>query len=145
MAGDIEGWAGWITGLGDVSRAGGKTKGANMARRTFSAMLAAMLFTVLTAGTAMAHPVGEDGSPDCFGQRISHGSANFHADEGHGLTPKDRAAMLQETVAFFYPVSPPEFQEFLENFFGADLIVSTGEMTAWVRAVCAGEVPFPEE
>ena len=115
-----------------------------MLRRVTSAVMAAALFLMLTAGVALAHPVGLEGEPDCFGVRISHGSANFHADEGHGWTPVERAAMLEETVAFFYAISPPDFQDFLEDFFGENLEVSTKEMTAFVRAVCASEVPFPE-
>jgi hypothetical protein len=115
-----------------------------MLRRISSVLIAAALFLTLTAGMALAHPVAVEGEPDCFGARISHGSANFHADDGHGWTPVERAALLEETVGFFYAISPPEFQEFLEDFFGADLAVSTAEMTAFVRAVCANEVPFPE-
>jgi hypothetical protein len=116
-----------------------------MGRKFFAATIAAVVFMTLTAGVALAHPVGVEGEPDCFGMRISHGSASFHADGGHELTPVERAALLEETVGFFYAISPPEFQEFLEDFFGADLKVSTKEMTAFVRAVCANEVPFPEE
>jgi len=116
-----------------------------MLRRISSALIAAALFMTLTAGVALAHPVGQEGESDCFGVRISHGSANFHANDGHGWTPVERAAMLEETVAFFYAISPPEFQEFLEDFFGEDLQVSVKDMTAFVRAVCANEVPFPEE
>lgn len=115
-----------------------------MPRRLLTGLVAIGLFTVLTGGVAAAHIVGEDGTSSCFGERISHGSANFAAHDGHGLTPVVRASLLEETVAFFYPVSPPEFQEFLEDFFGEDLAVSVQEQTAFVRAVCAGEVPFPE-
>ena len=44
------------------------------------------------SGPAMAHTVGVPGTPNCFGQRISHGSSD------HQLTPKERAAGLQEIV-----------------------------------------------
>ena len=50
---------------------------------------AALLFS---AGTASADTVGTPGTPNCFGMRISHGSSD------HGLTPKERAAALQEIV-----------------------------------------------
>jgi hypothetical protein len=116
-----------------------------MLRRISSALIAAALFMTLTAGIAFAHTVGLEGEPDCFGNRISHGSASFHANEGHELTPVERAALLEETVGFFHTISPPDFQEFLEDFFGENLEVSVKEMTAFVRAVCANEVPFPEE
>ena len=107
-------------------------------------LTAVALFMTLTAGVALAHPVGVEGESNCFGARISHGSANFNASEGHGLTPVERAVLLEETLGFVYPESPPDFQEFLEDFFGEDLQVSVKEMTAFVRAVCANEVPFPE-
>lgn len=115
-----------------------------MLRRISSVLTVGALFMTLTTGVALAHPVGVEGEPDCFGARISHGSANFHANEGHGLTPVERAALLEETVAIFHEISPPDFQAFLDDFFGENLEVSTGEMTAFVRAVCANEVPFPE-
>jgi len=47
---------------------------------------------LLTPGAALAHPVGESGTPSCFGERVSHGSSD------HDLTPKERAAALQELV-----------------------------------------------
>ena len=115
-----------------------------MLRRISSALIAAALFMTLTAGVALAHPVGVEGEPDCFGTRISHGSASFHANEGHELTPVERAALLEEMIRFFHAISPPDFQEFLEDFFGENLEVSVRDMTAFVRAVCANEVPFPE-
>jgi len=46
---------------------------------------------------ASADIVGEPGTPNCFGQRISHGSSD------HGLTPKERAAGLQELVDAGFP------------------------------------------
>ena len=47
---------------------------------------------LLSAGTASADTVGMPGTPNCFGQRISHGSSD------HDLSPKERAAALQEFV-----------------------------------------------
>jgi len=62
----------------------------------FKAMLIpAVAVTALMIGSAPATasgPVGEPGTPNCFGQRISHGSSD------HKLTPKERAAALQEIV-----------------------------------------------
>ena len=115
-----------------------------MTRRLFAVLSAMTLFAAMAVGPAVAHPVGNAGDPDCFGKRISHGAADYHAHGGHGLTPGERAAALEEVLAFFHPISPPEFQEWLEDFFGADLKVSVADMTRWVQANCAGEVPFPE-
>ena len=73
-------------------------------------------------------------------------SAHSNDPHGHrGLTPNERAELLQGNVTFFHAMSPPDFQEFLEDFFGEDLEVSVGEKNKWTKAVCAGEVPFPEE
>lgn len=103
-----------------------------MSRRLTSVLAATALLTVLFAGSALAHPVGEPGTPSCFGERISHGSSD------HGLTPVDRAAQLEEFV-----VTPaldgefgPEIQQFALEFFGDDG-VSVKEMTRWVRANCS--------
>ena len=52
---------------------------------------------MITPATASAHPVGEPGTPTCFGQRVSHGSSS------HGLTPKERTAGLQELVDSGFP------------------------------------------
>ena len=84
---------------------------------------------VLGAGPAMAHPVGTPGTPNCFGQRISHGSSV------HGLTPKERAAGLQEIVDSGLPEAVA--------FFGPT--VSVGEMTLFVRINCSDNpiVPTP--
>jgi len=75
----------------------------------------------------MAHPVGEPGTPNCFGQRVSHGSSD------HKLTPKERAAGLQalvdegipEAVAYFGPT------------------VSVREFAAFVRANCSDNPIVP--
>lgn len=76
---------------------------------------------VLTGGVASAHPVGTHGDPNCFGQRISHGSSD------HGQTPKERAAGLQEFVDLGDPLAI--------ELFGDE--VSVGEMTWFVRVNCS--------
>jgi hypothetical protein len=107
-------------------------------------MLVVSVAAVLAIGpAAMAHPGLAEGEPNCLGAR------NAHAHDPHGhheqMNPQERAALLEETVNFFYGISPQYFQEFLEDFFGEDLQVSVGEKNMWTKAVCAGEVPFPEE
>ena len=96
------------------------------ARKTLvaSAVIAGVVFT---PGLASAHTVGTPGEPNCFGQRISHGSSV------HGLTPKERAAGLQalvdegvpEAVAFFGPT------------------VEVREMTLFVRLNCSDNPLIP--
>lgn len=72
---------------------------------------------------ASAHPVGEPGSPMCFGQRISHGSSD------HGLTPKERAAGLQELVDAGVPEAVALFGP----------TVSVQEMIKFVKANCSDD------
>lgn len=115
-----------------------------MKKRMRLLMLAASVAAVMAIGpAAMADPGLAAGEPNCLGAR------NAHANDPHGhheqLNPHKRAALLQENVAFFHSISPPDFQEFLEGFFGEDLQVSVGEKNMWTKAVCADEVPFPEE
>jgi hypothetical protein len=80
---------------------------------------------------ASADIVGEPGTPNCFGQRISHGSSD------HGLTPKERAAGLQELVD---SGMPPEARELFGD------TVSVQEMIKFVKANCSDNpiVPTPE-
>jgi hypothetical protein len=78
---------------------------------------------LLTPGVASAHPVGTPGTPTCFGERISHGSSD------HGLTPKERAAGLQEIVDSGDPMA-------LELF---GPTVEVREMIAFVRANCSDD------
>jgi hypothetical protein len=77
---------------------------------------------------ASADIVGVPGTPNCFGQRISHGSSD------HDLTPKERAAGLQEIVdsgnpdalAFFGPtVSVQEMIKFVQINCSDDPIIPT--------------------
>jgi hypothetical protein len=76
---------------------------------------------------ASADIVGEPGTPNCFGLRISHGSSD------HGLTPKERAAMLQEIVDSGDPLA-------LELF---GPTVSVQEMIKFVQANCSDDPIFP--
>ena len=78
---------------------------------------------------ASADIVGEPGTPNCFGQRISHGSSD------HGLTPKERAAGLQELVDAGFPPAV--------ELFGPT--VSVQEMIKFVKANCSDDpiVPTP--
>ena len=82
---------------------------------------------LLPAGTASADIVGTPGTPNCFGQRVSHGSSN------HGLTPKERAAGLQEIVDSGDP--------FALELFGPT--VSVGEFAWFVRANCSDDPIIP--
>ena len=76
---------------------------------------------------ASAHPVGEPGTPTCFGQRISHGSSD------HQLTPKERAAMLQEFVDAGDPLAIELFGE----------TVSVQDMIKFVQINCSDDPIFP--
>jgi hypothetical protein len=78
------------------------------------------------AGPAMAHPVGEPGTPNCFGQRISHGSSD------HKLTPKARAANLQQAVDSGDPLALALFGE----------TVSVKEFAWFVRTNCSNDPIF---
>lgn len=81
------------------------------------------LALVVPAAAASAHPVGTPGTPNCFGQRISHGSSD------HGLTPRERAAGLQELVDSGFP---PAVELFGEE-------VTVREMTWFVRTNCSDD------
>ncbi len=86
---------------------------------------AAALWTLPVA--ASADTVGEPGTPTCFGERISHGSSV------HGLTPKERAAGLQELVdAGFQPAI---------DLFGEKVTVQ--EMIKFVQANCSDDPIVP--
>lgn len=82
---------------------------------------------------ASADIVGVPGTPNCFGQRISHGSS--HNSTGHQLTPKERAAGLQELVDAGFPPAVELFGE----------TVSVQEMIKFVKANCSDDpiVPTP--
>jgi hypothetical protein len=91
----------------------------------------AAIAVLLSAGPAMAHPVGTPGTPNCFGQRVSHGSS----DPDHKLTPKERAAGLQELVDAGFPEAV--------EFFGPTVTVR--EFALFVRINCSDDpiVPTP--
>ena len=105
-----------------------------MRKKVLAVLAAAMAFTVLAATPALADIVGEPGTPSCFGERISHGSAD------HELTPAERAPLLEQFI-----VAPalagdfgPEIQAFAEEFFGTDG-VNVQETIRWIRANCSDE------
>jgi hypothetical protein len=75
---------------------------------------------------ASADAVGVPGTPTCFGQRISHGSSD------HGLTPKERAAALQELV---------DAGEIPIDAFGPT--VSVQEMIKFVKINCSDDPIIP--
>jgi hypothetical protein len=82
---------------------------------------------LLPAAAASADPVGTPGTPNCFGQRVSHGSSD------HGLTPGERAAALQEIVDSGDPLA-------LELF---GPTVSVAEFTWFVRVNCSDDPIIP--
>jgi hypothetical protein len=85
---------------------GGNRKETRMHLRTLALLPLVMGGVLLSPGIATADTVGTPGTPNCFGQRVSHGSSD------HGLTPVERTAGLQalvdegfpEAVALFGPV-----------------------------------------
>jgi hypothetical protein len=89
------------------------------------AVAAAVLVTTPLA--ASAHTVGTPGTPNCFGERISHGSSV------HGLTPKERAAGLQQLVDAGDPDAVA--------LFGST--VSVQEMIKFVKANCSDNPIVP--
>jgi hypothetical protein len=95
---------------------------------------------VFGPAAAMAHPVSQFGESNCFGLRISHGSASFNAHEGHELTPGDRVAGLQEIVDDILENGPPEEVEFVEAFFGDT--VSVKEFIRFVKVNCSDDPIF---
>ena len=110
--------------------------------RTRSLVLTVALVAGLLAAPAVAsaHPVSQFGEPDCFGARISHGSASFNAHEGHEMTPVERAAALQEMVDFILEFGSEEEVEFVEEFFGET--VSVQEMMRFVKINCSDDPIF---
>jgi hypothetical protein len=69
-----------------------------MRRKTATVIAVAASVVLLSPTAASAHPVGEPGTASCFGERVSHGSSSSSVGEGHGLTPVERTAGLQELV-----------------------------------------------
>ncbi|HZW45874.1 MAG TPA: hypothetical protein VFF32_16105 [Dermatophilaceae bacterium] len=92
-------------------------------------MIPAVAVAALMVGTgpAMADTVGEPGTPNCFGQRVSHGSSD------HKLTPKERAAGLQELVDAGFPPAVALFGE----------TVTVREFAWFVRTNCSDDPIVP--
>jgi hypothetical protein len=94
-------------------------------------LIPAVAVTAIAIGSApaSAHPVGEPGTPSCFGERISHGSSE------HKLTPKERAAGLQELVDAGFPEAVALFGE----------TVTVREFAWFVRTNCSDDPIVPPE
>ena len=87
---------------------------------------------MLSPSAAMAHSVGEPGTPSCFGERVSHGSSSPSTpEEGHGLTPLERVAGLQALVDSGFPPAVA--------LFGATVTVR--EWADFVRTNCS-DTPY---
>ncbi len=101
-----------------------------MVKKLGAAVATVMLGLGLGAGVASAHPVGEPGTPNCHGERVSHGSSD------HGQTPKERVAELNNIIINGIP--HPDAQEFVRivrDFFGEEATVK--EFHQWVRMNCS--------
>ena len=81
---------------------------------------------VFTPAVASADTVGVPGTPNCFGQRVSHGSSD------HKLTPKERAAALQGFVDSGDPLAYELFGD----------TVTAGEFAWFVRTNCSDDPIF---
>jgi hypothetical protein len=97
--------------------------------RSKALLIPAVAVTALMIGSgpAVADTVGVPGTPNCFGQRVSHGSSI------HKLTPKERAAMLQ---AFVDAGDPDALALFGKT-------VSVQEFAWFVRTNCSDNPIFP--
>ena len=63
-------------------------------------------------GSALAHPVGTPGEPNCYGNRVSHGSSKSEVHEGHGLTPVERVEINEEALGI--DLSVKDFHDFVK-------------------------------
>lgn len=104
-------------------------------KRTLIASATIVLATVLTPVAASAHPVGTPGEPNCFGNRVSHGSSD------HDLTPKERAEALQFVVYESGFVSPEEQAAFEAEFGVKNQTVTVQIFARFVRKNCSDD-PF---
>lgn len=95
-------------------------------RKALLVLPAVMTSVLLIPVAASADTVGVPGTPNCFGQRVSHGSSD------HKLTPKQRATFLQEFVDSGDP--------FAKELFGDE--VTVGEFAWWVRTNCSDNPIF---
>lgn len=100
-----------------------------MVKKLGAAVATAVLALGLGAGAASAHPVGEPGTPNCHGERVSHGSSD------HGLTPKDRVAELNDIITNGPPPGVSEFVDMIRGFFGEEATVK--EFHQFVRMHCS--------
>ena len=98
-----------------------------MRMRTLLLVPAVALAAFAAPQVAAADTVGTPGTPSCFGERISHGSSD------HQLTPKERAAGLQELVDAGFPPAVALFGE----------TVSVQEMIKFVQANCSDDPIVP--
>jgi len=64
-----------------------------------------------------AHPVGEASVPNCFGQRIRHGSSHSPVHGGHGLTPVERRDLLRVTFPEDAGITMSEMMQFIKMCF----------------------------
>ncbi len=104
-------------------------------RLRFAVVSGVVAATMVFGSTAaMAHPVSEFGTPNCFGQRISHGSSD------HELTPKDRVPLLQEVVDEVLAGDNEEEIAFVMEFFGET--VEVREFVRFVKLNCSDDPLF---
>jgi hypothetical protein len=108
-------------------------------KRTLAALGIGFGSLVVASGAVSAHPVGEPGTPSCFGERVSHGSS----DSEHMLTPVERAEALEWTVYESGFVSPEEVDAFEERFGVVNQDVTVRVFVQFVRANCSDD-PFVE-
>lgn len=109
-------------------------------RQTFIGLtIAAGAMAVTPALVSADGPVGTPGEPNCFGQRVSHGSSI------HDLTPGERAAALQFVVYESGFVSPEERAAFEAEFGVKDQTVTVQIFARFVRRNCSDDpfVPTP--
>ncbi len=95
--------------------------------RHWAVLPAAVLAVGIVPGTASAHPVGEPGTPTCFGERMHHANAD------HGNQAKDRVAGLQALVDSGFPEAVAYFGE----------VVTVREMMVFVRTNCSDDPIVP--
>ena len=102
-----------------------------MVKQLGAAAAAMTLSLGLGAGAAGAHPVGEPGTPNCHGERVSHGSSD------HGQTPGDRVAELNNIITNGPPPGVEPFVDMIRDFFGEEATVQ--EFHEFVRMHCSAE------
>ena len=108
-------------------------------KRTLAALGVGFGSVIVASGAVSAHPVGEPGTPSCFGERISHGSSGSE----HMLTPAERAEELEWVVYESGFVPPEEVAAFEERFGVVDQDVTVRIFAKFVRVNCSDD-PFVE-